>query len=268
MSSIPKYSGPDYGDYETPPGRTSPLGRIFPTAALYSRVARAVLYSSYLAKAGRYGDADWYAASFCVRNAFERAGARISIKGTRHIAALQQPCVFIGNHMSTAETFLLASMIVPFRPVTFVVKQALVEYPIFKHVMRARNPVVVGRVNPREDLKAVIGGGQERIKNGISIIIFPQRTRTVEFNPEAFNTIGVKLAKRAGVPVVPIALKTDAWSNGKWLKDYGRFLPEKPVYFEFGAPMQVENNDREVHEAVIDFIQSRLKGWGLACDAG
>jgi 1-acyl-sn-glycerol-3-phosphate acyltransferase len=110
----------------------------------------------------------------------------------------------------------------------------------------------------------VVGGGQERLRAGISIVIFPQHTRTVKFDREAFNTIGVKLARRAGVPVVPLALKTNAWSNGKWLKDYGPFRPEEPVHFEFGEPIQVGNNDREVHEAVIAFIESRLAQWNVS----
>lgn len=237
------------------------LARAFPTATFYSRVARIVLRSAWQAKRGKYGDLEWYKASRVVHRAFEKAGTRLSIKGTEHLAGLDQPCVIIGNHMSTAETFLLPGIIVPFRRVTFVVKQGLVEYPIFKHVMRSRDPVVVGRVNPREDLKAVMEGGKERLANGISLVIFPQRTRSPVFDPDSFNTIGVKLAKRAKVPVIPLALKTDAWSNGKRLKDYGPLHPDRPVYLEFGAPIQVENNDREVHQAIIEFIQARLEKW-------
>jgi 1-acyl-sn-glycerol-3-phosphate acyltransferase len=40
--------------------------------------------------------------------------------------------------MSTLETFVLPYLIAPHRPMTFVVKKSLVEYPVFKHVMRAR----------------------------------------------------------------------------------------------------------------------------------
>ena len=190
-------------------------------------------------------------------------GARISVKGTEHFATLGKPCVFIGNHMSTAETFLLASMIRPIMNVTFVVKQSLVDYPIFKHVMLSRNPIVVSRVNPREDLKAVLVGGKERLEKGISIIIFPQRTRTVQFDRESFNSIGVKLAKRAGVPVIPLALKTNAWTNGKLFKDYGRFYPDRDLKFEFGEPLDAVLDERAAHEAVVEFVESRLKSWGI-----
>lgn len=264
MNTLPTYSPPDYADYTSPPLHPGPFSRGFPSAAFYGRVAPIVLSASFRARKGKYNDADWVDSSQKVRQAFESCGARISIKGTAHIANLDQPCVFIGNHMSTAETFLMASIVRPFCPLTFVVKQSLVEYPVFKHVMRSRDPIVVGRVNPRDDLKAVLGGGKERLEAGTSVVIFPQKTRTVEFDREAFNTIGVKLARRAGVPIIPLALKTNAWSNGNLLKDYGPFLPDEAVHFEFGPPIGTEGPDREAHERIIDFIESRLREWGVA----
>ncbi len=153
------------------------------------------------------------AASATLR-ALEQVGVSIEIDGIDNFRTFDGPCVFIGNHMSTLETFVLPVLIAPIKDATFVVKQSLVEYPVFKYVMRARDPVTVGRSNPRDDLKAVLEGGTERLKAGISIIIFPQTTRLAAFDRDQFNTIGIKLAKRAGVPVVPIALKTDAWGNG------------------------------------------------------
>ena len=261
--TIPHFTDPPYGDIRIPAGKRGLLERLFPSLAFYSRITGIVIRASLRARKGRFLDAQWYHASLGIRRAFEKGGAAFTIEGTAHIAQLKGPCVFIGNHMSTAETFLLASIILPFRRVTFVVKQALVEYPVFKHIMRSRDPIVVGRVNPREDLKAVLEGGKERLSNGTSIVIFPQRTRTVEFDRESFNTIGVKLARRAGVPVVPLALKTNAWSNGKWLKDYGPFRPEEAVHFAFGEPVMVEGNEREVYESVVAFIESHLEEWGL-----
>jgi len=260
---IPKLTGPDYADYDSGKPRPGFAARLSPTAAFYGRISRIVFKCAARAKRGRFTDEDWYAASLIVREAFERSGARVCVKGTGHLASLQGPCVMIGNHMSTGETFLLASMILPFKKVTFVVKQSLVEYPVFKHIMRSRDPIVVGRENPREDLKAVLGGGRERLEAGTSVVIFPQRTRTVTFDREAFNTIGVKLASRAGVPVVPLALKTNAWSNGKWFKDYGRFLPDEAVRFEFGEPIPPGAPDREVQDAVVAFITDRLREWGV-----
>lgn len=260
---IPKFDSLPYGDYQSPEYRPGLISRALPSATFYFRIVRIIMRASYKAKRERYSDEDWYQSSRSVHRAIERTGGSISIKGTGHLARLDEPCVIIGNHMSTAETFLLASIIFPFTPVTFVVKQALVDYPVFKHIMRSRDPIVVGRINPREDLKAVLEGGKERLRQGISLIIFPQRTRTVAFNRELFNTIGIKVARRQGVPVIPLALKTNAWGNGRLLKDYGRFRPQERFFFEFGEPIHVDNNERAAHQAVIDFIESRLTEWGL-----
>ena len=53
--------------------------------------------------------------------------------------------------------------------------------------------------------------GSERLKKGKSVLIFPQKTRSEIFNPKEFNSLGVKLAKKNNVPVIPMAVLTDAW---------------------------------------------------------
>jgi 1-acyl-sn-glycerol-3-phosphate acyltransferase len=163
--------------------------------------------------------------------------------------------------MSTLETFVLPTLIAPIKDTTFVVKQSLVDYPIFKHIMRARNPITVGRVNARDDFKAVLDGGTARLAAGLSIIIFPQTTRSAVFDPAEFNTIGIKLAKKAGVPIVPIALKTDAWGNGSLLKDYGKIDPARPVHFAFGSPLRIRDRGTEEQEEIVSFITKKLKEW-------
>jgi 1-acyl-sn-glycerol-3-phosphate acyltransferase len=250
------------GVYRTAPVRPSLFARWFPAISLYASIARIVFSGSRQAKRGRYGDAEWDANSIDSLRAFERIGGDFDITGTDGFRALDGPCVFIGNHMSTLETMVLPCMIVPFKTVTFVVKQSLVEYPVFKHIMRARDPITVGRTNPREDLKAVLEGGEERLKKGISLVVFPQTTRTPVFDPAEFNTIGVKLAKRAGVPVVPVALLTDAWGNGKRLKDFGRIDPSRKVHFAFGEPLRITGRGDEEHQKIVAFIIGKLKEWG------
>jgi 1-acyl-sn-glycerol-3-phosphate acyltransferase len=217
--------------------------------------------ASIVAQRGLYKTPEWSSSSLATMRALERVGVNIEITGTDAFRALDGPCVFIGNHMSTLETFVLPTIISQFKEATFVVKQSLLDYPIFKHLMRSRDPVTVGRSNPRDDLKAVLEGGTARLKAGRSIIIFPQTTRTPVFDPESFNTIGIKLAKKADVPVVPIALKTDAWGNGKYLKDYGRIVPSKPVHIAFGKPLLIQNRGNEEHQAIVTFITEKLKEW-------
>jgi 1-acyl-sn-glycerol-3-phosphate acyltransferase len=251
-----------HGSYRTGGNRRSLVGRISPGLVFYPRLFSIIFRAGAKAKRGRYDDAEWTASSLETVRALEAAGVRLDISGLEHVAGLKGPCVFIGNHMSTLETFVLPVILLPFTKVTFVVKRSLVEYPVFGHVMRSRDPITVGRTNPREDLKAVLEGGVERLGKGMAIIIFPQTTRVPLFDPKDFNTIGVKLAKKADVPVVPLALKTDAWGNGTRVKELGRIDPSKMVHFAFGAPMRVQDRGAEEHEAIVQFITTTLKGWG------
>ena len=69
------------------------------------------------------------------------------------------------------------------------------------------------------------------------------------------------MAKKAGVPVVPIALRTDAWGNGTVLKDYGKIDPSKKVYFAFGKPMLIKDRGNEEHREIVEFIAGKLKEW-------
>jgi 1-acyl-sn-glycerol-3-phosphate acyltransferase len=247
--------------YSTPQGSGRALLRAFPSLFFYCQELLIVWRSSRLAKHGKYDTAAWASSSHVLLRSLESVGVRVEITGVDHVRRLDGPCVFIANHMSILETFVLPGIVAPIRETTFVVKQSLVEYPVFKHVMRSRDPITVSRTNPREDLRAVLEGGEQRLRAGISIVVFPQTTRTTTFDPTDFNTIGVKLAKKAEVPIIPLALKTDAWGNGRYLKDFGRIRPSLTVHFAFGSPLWVKDRGREEHEAIVRFISERLVDW-------
>jgi 1-acyl-sn-glycerol-3-phosphate acyltransferase len=231
------------------------------SAWFYTLFGRIILRSRSQALAGTYDSKAWAQASYDIMRALERCGARFHIEGLEHIAALEEPVVFISNHMSTVETMVFPCLISPFRPVTFVVKESLERMPIFGPVMRSCNPVAVKRENPREDMQKVLTDGAQRLQDGISIILFPQSTRQVEFRPDQFNSLGVKLAKRAGVNVLPVAIKTDFWAPGRLVKDFGPLLRDRTIHMRFGAPMAVTANGREEHQAIVAFIAENLATW-------
>ena len=73
--------------------------------------------------------------------------------------------------------------------------------------------------------------------------------------------LGIKLAKRANVPVIPIALKTDAWGVGQRFKDFGKIDPLKPVRICFGDPLDLKGSGKEDHKFIIEFITGKLNDW-------
>ncbi|MFC1524134.1 lysophospholipid acyltransferase family protein [Thermodesulfobacteriota bacterium] len=249
------------GKYETGENRSTWCGRLFPSLVCYARMTPIVFGASRKARLGTYTHREWENSSLAIIAAFESVGASFQVSGIENIAAQEGPCVFVGNHMSTLETFALPSFILPHKKTTFVIKRSLVEYPVFKHVMRFCDPIVVGRTNPREDFKIVMSEGEKRLQDAISVVVFPQTTRSTVFDPANFNTIGIKLAKRAGVPVIPVAIKTDAWGNGKWVKEFGPIDPGKKIHIAFGTSMTIASKGQEEHGAVLSFIEKHLHEW-------
>lgn len=252
-----------YGDYCTPDGKSGFFSSLFPSISFYTRMALTVRHAAALSKKDLYDSSEWVQSSLRIVNALEKAGGSICIENSEAINTIKGPCVFIANHMSTLETFVLPSIIQPRKDVTFVVKQSLAEYPFFKHVLLTREPVTVSRTKPREDLKAVLEGGEKRLRQGRSIIVFPQSTRSYKLDKNLFNSIGVKLARKAGVPVVPLALDTRVWGIGSLLKDFGKISPGLPARFKFGQPISIDGNGKAEHAAICDFIVDTLTAWGV-----
>jgi len=247
--------------YHSPKKKIPSFFRKAPGWIFYPKMISIVWKASKLSKKGTFTGEKWIEASLGILRALESVGARFHVENLEAFKNLESPCVFVGNHMSTLETFIFPSIIQPFRNITFVVKKSLIEYPVFKHIMISRDPIVVGRIHPRDDLTAVLEGGVERLRKNISIVVFPQTTRSTEFHPKQFNTIGVKLAQRAKVPIVPFALRTDAWGNGKWIKDFGKIAPSKPIHICFGDPLTVLGTGKKQHKHIVAFIQKKLASW-------
>lgn len=249
--------------YHSPLIPIGPLARHLPSLSFYARVFSIVCEAAWRTRKG-YGMAHWAADSRTFMRRAESCGIRFHIENATAFASLPGPCVVVANHMSTMETFCMPAILAAHRPISFVLKRSLTTYPVFQRVVNAADPIAVDRVNPREDFKAVMEQGQERLSRGISVIVFPQTTRTPQLDRSAFNSIGVKLAKKAGVPIVPLALKTDAWGVGTLVKDYGRIRPELPVHFCFGEPILVQGAGKNEQEEIMEFIHWKLMTWRQA----
>jgi 1-acyl-sn-glycerol-3-phosphate acyltransferase len=129
------------------------------------------------------------------------AGISVSVEGAEHIAA--PPYLFMSNHQSALDiSVLLSCLPVPFK---FVAKRELFRIPVFGRAIKKAGYINIDRDNPREALKA-IEDAVAKIKSGVSVLIFPEGTRSPDGNLLPFMKGAFSLATRAGVPVVPLAV--------------------------------------------------------------
>ena len=227
----------------------------------YAGLLRTIFSGNRFARRNRFTPDVWADHSFRVIRTIEKCGGRIDISGFENLTQLKGPAVYVANHMSLLETLMFPSMLVQFNYLAVVVKQSLTEYPVFGCVMRAVEPVIVGRKDARKDLKTVLENGRLFLSQGRSVLIFPQSTRSPVLEEKNFNSLGSKLASRSDVPAIPVALKTDFHGIGGKFRDAGKIDRRRTIYFKFGPPISASEDPRRAHREVLGFIASNLEKW-------
>lgn len=260
-----------HGDYRSPKDHLprEPLGRGFRAwwSFFISGLLGAIKKGAALAKAGKLNHREFANLSYSLLNAVESTGCEVSVEGAASLAQLNgRPCVFVANHMSLIETVVLPCALEAFSPISIIAKRSLSKYPGFNKCLASINPILLDRKNARHDLAETLGQGADRLKGGQSVLLFPQGSRMAVFNPRRFNTLGTKLARETGYPLVPVACKTDFVGIGRIVKDLGPVDPSKPVKFAIGPVLNPSLSQSELQQACISFISEKLTEWGVPCE--
>jgi 1-acyl-sn-glycerol-3-phosphate acyltransferase len=229
----------------------------------HSRTVEFVVRIGRRAYQRRFNCDAWGECCFKLWRQTENLGLSMTCEGFADRAAHTGPVVYVSNHMSMAETVLLPPLLLSFGPLTLVLKRSLLDYPFLGEACRVMRPIAVSRKNARDDLRVVLEQGKSCLADGISVLLFPQATRHPAFIPAQFNSLGEKLSREAGVPLMPLAVQTDFAGIGRWIKDFGPVDPRRPIRFR-GGPLLAPNRPRaERHQATVAFISATLREWGL-----
>lgn len=128
---------------------------------------------------------------------------KVTVNGLTHIDPTQS-YVYMCNHQSNFDIpVLLACLPVQFR---WLAKAELFKIPIFGRAMRGAGYVKIDRFNQKSAFES-INEAAAKIKNGVSVMIFPEGTRSRDGKIKTFKKGGFVMALDAGVPIVPIILK-------------------------------------------------------------
>ena len=261
---VSKQKGLFEGDtYHTPDFPTSAVRKLLTWNAphFYFDFCKVVKKGAWLAKHNEYSRQNWFELSYDVIRFIESHGGIIDVAGMNNFQKIDGPVLFVGNHMSILETIVIPALVLKYKELCITMKKQLFDIPLFGTLITGFRTIAVSRKNPIDDYKTILRDGGKAIEDGYSTLLFPQTTRTTQFSPEEFNSVGVKLARRVQVPIIPIALKTDFWGNGRIIKDCGPVDRSKTVYFRFGEPITVTGKGKEENQQIIDFIQGHLAEW-------
>jgi len=130
-------------------------------------------------------------------------GIKVNVRGLENVDP-SVPRIYMTNHQSFFDIFaVLACLPVNFK---FILKQELMKIPFFGPAMKKAGYIGIERDDPR---KAVLSMKQaaDRIKNGASVLIFPEGTRSPDGRLQEFKRGGFNLAIKAGCDIVPIGIR-------------------------------------------------------------
>ena len=61
--------------------------------------------------------------------------------------------------------------------------------------------------------------------------------------------------------IVPVALKTDFWGNGKYIRPFGSIDVTRKARFKFGQPRSVDGKGKQTHAEIVQFVHNQLREW-------
>jgi len=114
----------------------------------------------------------------------------------------RRPYVFVANHSSFTDVFLLASL--PWE-MKYLSKQTIFRIPLLGWQMRIAGDVPIVRGN-RDSVRAAMEKLRERLKRRLSVVFFPEGTRSPDGSLGEFREGAFRLAIEAGVAVLPLAI--------------------------------------------------------------
>lgn len=137
------------------------------------------------------------------RKLVKLTGSTIEVEGRENLPE-NESFVLVSNHQGNFDIPILIGFLE--RPIGFISKVEVKKLPIIRDWMVYMNCVFLDRKDRRQAIHA-INKGAENIKDGSSIVIFPEGTRSKGMEMNRFKAGSFKLAQKAGAPIVPVVIK-------------------------------------------------------------
>ena len=150
-------------------------------------------------------------ALFGARNWLRLSGVRVRVRGLELLDP-KQTYVFVSNHRSYLDT--AAMFVYTGRRIGLLAKKELLKVPVLGVGMGFVNVMAIDRSN-RESAIRTTEAAAQRIKSGVSFAVFVEGTRAKPGELLPFKKGAFYMARQAGVPVVPVAIKNSDVLMGK-----------------------------------------------------
>lgn len=197
------------------------------------------------------GDLPHLAGRFWAKSVLLISRVKVRVVGLHHIDP-HAPYIYMANHQSMFDILaLLGYLPVQFR---WLAKKELFQIPVFGLSMARVGYISIDRSDRRAAHKSLLDAAQ-KIAQGVSVIIFPEGSRSTDGSIKPFKAGGFHLAVRSGRPIVPVVI-------------YGthHVMPKGSLHIRPGlvvvsvhAPVDTASYNNRTKKALMDTIRSIMK---------
>lgn len=162
------------------------------------------------------------------------------------------PVVYVANHQSYADILIFLNTIK--HQVGFIAKEELTKVPLLRDWILRIGSLFIIRGDARASL-TTINEGAEKIKNGYSLVIFPEGTRSQGKEMAAFKPGSLKLATKAKATIVPVTIN----NSYSVFEEKGVIAKNKTADIMFHKPIDTSELDRKELASLGDEVEETIR---------
>jgi 1-acyl-sn-glycerol-3-phosphate acyltransferase len=185
-------------------------------------------------------------------------GISLRVEGLQHIDP-RRPYIFIVNHQSNVDIPVLVQALDKFQ-LRWIAKKELLRVPFLGWAMWATKHVTVDRDDPLDAVKSL-----ERAKKclaaGISLVVYPEGTRSTDGQLLRFKKGGFLLAVQTNTPIVPVTVNGSGvlLPAGAWRLQPGviKVIVDEPISVDGFRPGKLRLLAEQVRKKIADNLQNQ-----------
>ncbi len=177
-------------------------------------------------------------------------GIRVTVRGRENVDP-EIPRIYMSNHQSFFDIWtLLAFLPVDFK---FILKQELMNIPLLGPAMRGAGYIGIERKDPRKAVKS-IALAAERIRDGASVLIFPEGTRSVDGRLQSFKRGGFNLAFKSRCDIVPVVIN----GSHRIARKGSLRIHKEACSLHIGEPIALSNFKKKDIQRLMDQVHQAM----------
>lgn len=180
------------------------------------------------------------------------SGTKTTVTGLENIPK-DEPVLFVGNHQGIFDTVIAYSMMPNLTG--FVAKKEIEKVPFLRVWMRLLYCLFLDRQNMKEGLKTILKGIELVKDKGISMVIFPEGTRSKTEEMGPFKEGALKIAEKSGCKIIPMVQK----NTRAILENHYPRIKMAHTAIAFGKPIDISTLTKEEKKFLGAYVQNIIK---------